>query len=225
MNDRRNNFILGTTLIFGLLLVVSLTWHYQSEAASQSIQKQQITTPDIEHARQNSINASLGRFLAKENLSLNEEALHTEPSSNFRTYRVRLESSAKRSDGNKVSERKEPVKTVKLVSRSDRRSGTLPQKRTFELSATQIVIVAVGASDQVVWWDLIPDPRILRAETSDSSGKISGRTLFRRDTELFFHLPSNDAITMIRFYSPIWNGHEFSLDPIGATGVIGDRDD
>lgn len=93
--------------------------------------------------------------------------------------------------------------------------GKLTRQRSLELSPNQVLVVMVNHNNQVLWWDLIPDPRLLRAETADTEGFISGRTLYNPNAEILVTFPLDKAITELRFYHPDWDGQSYNLQSIG----------
>ena len=91
----------------------------------------------------------------------------------------------------------------------------MTRQRNFELSPTQILIVSLNAEKQILWWDLQPDPRLFRAEAADDKGVLSGKTLYRADADLLVGVPAAQGIREMAFYSPIWDGSDYSLKFIG----------
>jgi len=94
--------------------------------------------------------------------------------------------------------------------------GALPRQRNPELSSDQIVVVAVDVKGQEIDWQLIPDPRILRAEHPGPTGELSGEVLHHAETELLITLPDDPAIRELRLYHPRWTGTAFVLDLLGT---------
>ncbi|MGB7068865.1 MAG: hypothetical protein WBD22_05175, partial [Pyrinomonadaceae bacterium] len=93
--------------------------------------------------------------------------------------------------------------------------GQVARSRTLELSPSLILVAAISARVELKWWTTLPDPRIVRAETSDERGLLRGKTVYRESAELLVSYPSHDSITALRFYSPRWIGHRYQLDLIG----------
>jgi hypothetical protein len=62
---------------------------------------------------------------------------------------------------------------------------------------------------------IIPDPRLLRAETSDESGRLSKKILYRPAVDFSIALPDNPSLESIKIFQPQWTGAEFILVPIG----------
>jgi len=94
--------------------------------------------------------------------------------------------------------------------------GSLPHQRNPELSSDQIVVVAVDVKGQEIDWQLIPDPRVLRAEFPGPTGELSGEVLHHAETELLITLPDDPTIRELRLYHPHWTGAAFVLDLLGT---------
>jgi hypothetical protein len=93
----------------------------------------------------------------------------------------------------------------------------LARQRRLELSPQQILVVSLDKKQRVLWWSLENDPRLLRLETSDESGRLSGgNVIYQNDAELLVSLPADSAITDVRLYHPNWDGSKFQLEAIGS---------
>lgn len=75
--------------------------------------------------------------------------------------------------------------------------GSLPRQRNPELSSDQMVVVAVGAQGEEIDWQLIQDPRVLRAELPGPTGEMRGEILHHAKTELLITLPDDPTIKEI----------------------------
>jgi hypothetical protein len=95
-------------------------------------------------------------------------------------------------------------------------AGAMPRQRAMELSANQLLIIAVDRLGRDRQRMLLPDPRILRAEWPDSTGELQGVVLHRANAEFFVPVPDDPAITELRVYHPRWTGHAFDLDLLGT---------
>ena len=95
-------------------------------------------------------------------------------------------------------------------------SGVMPRQRALELSADQLLIVAVDRLGRDRQRMLLPDPRLLRAEWPDPTGELQGVVLHRANAEFFVPVPDDPAITELRVYHPRWTGTTFDLDLIGT---------
>jgi hypothetical protein len=112
-----------------------------------------------------------------------------------------------------------PVSAMYTVLERQRTSGTLPRQRNPQLSSDQLLVVAVNAQGESVDTQLIPDPRVLRAETPGPTGELSGQILHRANPEFLLTLPDDPAITELRLYYPRWTGTAFVLELLGAIAL------
>lgn len=108
---------------------------------------------------------------------------------------------------------------VSLSRGAVRRAGALPKQRSAELSATQVVVVALDAEGRMRWCGLVADPRLLRAEAPGPDGELSGRVIYRESAEFVVSYPDDDAVAEVRLYHPDWDGQNFSLELIGAVAA------
>ena len=95
-------------------------------------------------------------------------------------------------------------------------SGRLPRQREPELSSDKVVILARDSGGKILDWQVVPDPRVRRAEAPGPGGELSGRILYRDRADFLFTLPDDPDITRIDFYQPRWTGSNFDLDIIGG---------
>jgi hypothetical protein len=94
--------------------------------------------------------------------------------------------------------------------------GSLPRQRNPQVSAEQIIILAVTAEGTEIDGQLIPDPRILRAEQPSPEGELRGEVLHHVNTELLISIPDDPRIVELRLYKPTWTGTTFIWDRLGA---------
>src|SRR3954451_844761 len=91
--------------------------------------------------------------------------------------------------------------------------------RNPELSAQDLVVVAVNAAGAETSRTIIRDPRIVRAETAEPSGRVMPREfLYRNDVTFSVILADPNAIA-VRLYKPRWTGKIFVLDLIGEANL------
>jgi hypothetical protein len=95
-------------------------------------------------------------------------------------------------------------------------SGAMPRQRAIELSADQLLIIAVDRLGRDRQRLLLPDPRLLRAEWPDPTGELQGVVLHRAHADFFVPVPDDPAITELRVYHPRWTGQAFDLDLVGT---------
>ena len=115
-----------------------------------------------------------------------------------------------------AQQRQAPV--VSLVE-DKKRSGTLPRRRSLELSPNQVFIAAVGEANQLRWWSIISDPRIVRAEFQGSTGELRSQDYYQSNFTLAVAFPDDPKITNLRFYKPIWTGSDFDLSLLAVVSV------
>src|SRR5258706_8000398 len=80
--------------------------------------------------------------------------------------------------------------------------GPVPQQRSLELADDRLLILAVDAAGEIRFWSVIANPRLIRAEFPDASGRLSGRVIERPDAELIVDVPADPAIREVRIYTP-----------------------
>jgi|GEM_PF-1355574 len=106
------------------------------------------------------------------------------------------------------------------VVEDTRRSGALPRHRSLELSPGHIFIAGVDTTNKLRWWSIVPDPRVVRAETPTAIGEQRGQGELRRadyyvsNVTLVVAFPDDPEIANLRFYHPVWNGTDFDLKPL-----------
>ncbi len=104
-----------------------------------------------------------------------------------------------------------PVNQFQLRERR-RVSGQLAVERNPELSADQLVVVAADARGAALSWQLIRDPRIVRAEWPGPDGTLTGVVLYRADAHLTLDLPDLPQLVQVHLYQPRWAGDRWDLD-------------
>lgn len=97
--------------------------------------------------------------------------------------------------------------------------GALPRRRAVELAESEIFVAAVNETGALVWWQVMSDPRLVRAETVSSSGEVSGQALYRSAVDFLIGYPDDAAIKELRLYHPSWTGNQFRLTPLTVINV------
>jgi hypothetical protein len=115
------------------------------------------------------------------------------------------------------TERKTPP-AVALVE-DKKRSGTLPRQRSLQLSPTHVFIAAVNQTNQLRWWSIISDPRVVRAEFQASTGELRSEDYYQSNFTLTVAFPDDPKITNLRFYKPVWTGSDFELKLLAVVPV------
>lgn len=94
--------------------------------------------------------------------------------------------------------------------------GDLPRPRNPQLSSDQLVAIGVDADGRELDWQLVKDPRLIRAESATADGRLSGQVLHRTDAEFLLTVPAGNSFTTIRIYEPSWTGSQYLLRYVGA---------
>ena len=89
------------------------------------------------------------------------------------------------------------------------KEGSLPRRRSFQLTSDQLLIITVDNQSRLRWWFTIPDPRILRAEGPGPDGVLTGEVIFQKSVNFTLHIPNDSAAVELRMYHPRWTGQEF----------------
>ncbi len=113
---------------------------------------------------------------------------------------------------------KEQKPGISLVE-DKKRSGTLPRQRSLELSPNHIFIAAVNETNQLRWWSIMPDPRVVRAESQTSTGELRSQEFYQSNFTLTVAFPDDPKITNLRFYKPVWTGSDFDLKLLAVVPV------
>jgi hypothetical protein len=90
------------------------------------------------------------------------------------------------------------------------------RQRNPELSSDQVVVRTYDAGGRLVHTQLVPDPRVVRAEVAQPDGALSGERLNRTATELLLTVPDSPPPREIRLFHPRWTGTAFALEPLGV---------
>jgi hypothetical protein len=133
--------------------------------------------------------------------------------------RVQWTTSPPLSPGTTAERRGQPVSHLFSILERRTMSGRIPRQREPELSSDRVVIVARDLNGKVIDWQVVPDPRVIRAETPGPRGELSGRVLYHPRADFLFTLPHDPGIARIDFYQPWWNGANFDLDLIGGVSL------
>lgn len=101
---------------------------------------------------------------------------------------------------------------VSLLS-SASRPGVMRRERRPELGPHQLVLVVVDRDGRQLDWRVVTDPRVVRFESADATGHLSGEVI--RDTSAPFTLriPDIPGATQVRIYQtePADSGYSLSI--------------
>jgi hypothetical protein len=157
----------------------------------------------------------LKKVLAADNLSYDESSMLTVQKEKSQTLQVSLTNQTDISK--KAFSETQPRDTKIFLKQKKTFDKAIARQRSLEFSPTQIFIVALDKNQRVLWWTLENDPRILRLETADEQGRFSNpNVVYLNEADLLFSIPADEEIIETRFYHPVWNGEEYSLEIIGT---------
>jgi hypothetical protein len=199
-------------LIVVLLLVMLVLAVVIEGNITQKPETGQATTRSIEPDKASAIQSTLASLLIDSGVRV-EAAVPEVHSHNYKELHVRWQSAGAGGQSKLV---KQPLAGSLTVLAAVRKEGTLPRARSFELSTNQILTVAVDAQKNLRWWQLLLDPRLVRAETPNDAGELHSEEYYQTNVDFMIALPSDPAIKEVRFYQPHWTGKDFQLELLSA---------
>jgi hypothetical protein len=149
----------------------------------------------------------------------NLKATVEQASTSNETRELRIQWTAVRADAARTRAR---PGTFTLLGQA-RFSGAPRRERQPEPSANDLVIVVQDSAGRDLDWRIIPNPRLIRAETPDQDGVLSGRVLERDEVELLIYIPDVATADRIQIFSPVWNGKDYTLEPLGQLTIGSSR--
>jgi hypothetical protein len=91
--------------------------------------------------------------------------------------------------------------------------------RSLDLAPDTLLAVGVDAQKKLRSWAVIPDPRIIRAESPGPDGVLRGRILTVDQPEFSITIPNDSSIVEVRLFEPRWTGREFVLTHIARVEI------
>jgi len=204
--------------ITAMLILTLLTSYVAQNRKTQdsgdnSMDQRQPAQPDAEPDKESAIKSRLADLLIDQGLRLTEASLNPK-SGTYREAKLRWETTAAASDT-----LEKPSGLFQRVGLSASRKGDLPRQRSLELSIEQLVVIGVGEDSQILWWHTLADPRLVRAETPDETGKLKNESFYLPTVEFAIAYPEDLGIRALRLYHPVWNGKDFQLQLAGTLPV------
>lgn len=160
----------------------------------------------------------LKKLMSKVGVDVLEIAARIDQPQTYRELKIRWGASTKSTTelGPAISSEEQTQAPSVSIVEDKKRSGTLPSHRSLELSPTHIFIVAVDATNKLRWWSIMPDPRVVRAETQTSMGELRAENYYVSNVTVVVAFPDDPQIANLRFYHPVWNGTDFDLKPLAV---------
>lgn len=111
---------------------------------------------------------------------------------------------------------KQPPRVHRIVVTKHRRIPEAPpRQRNPVLSSEQLVVVAFDAQNREVSRIVVPDPRLIRAETIGPPGNLQSELIYRKSADFIVLFPDDPGVLHLKFYHPRWTGSGFTLEFIG----------
>lgn len=165
----------------------------------------------------------LKKLLNKVGVDVVEVSAKTNQPQPYREVKIRWSDSTNAASNThatpSISAREQKLPPVVSLVEDKKHSGTLPRQRSLELSSTHIFIAAVDERNQLRWWSIISDPRVVRAEFPTSSGELRSENYYQSNFMLTVAFPDDPKITNLRFYKPNWTGSDFDLNLLAVVPV------
>ena len=195
---------------FWLLLAASILFSFTF------VQSQR--TPVEKNRRETVQQEQLKKLMSRVGISVPEIAARTDQTPGYRELKINWTDPTKSTTELRSAASSEQQTQAPRVSilEDKKRSGTLPRHRSLELSPTHIFIAAVDATDKLRWWSIMPDPRLVRGETTTSTGELRGENYYVSNVTLLVAFPDDPEIANLRFYHPVWNGTDFDLKSLAV---------
>jgi hypothetical protein len=154
----------------------------------------------------------LRKLMSRVDVDVPEIEARANPPQTYRELKLNWADSAK-STVELRTEAQTQIPRVSIVE-DKKRAGTLPRQRSLELAPTLMFVAAVDASNKLRWWSIVPDPRVVRAETQTATGELRSQDYYVSNVTVVVAFPDDPEIATLRFYHPVWNGTDFELKPL-----------
>ena len=158
----------------------------------------------------------LKKLMSKVGVDVVEIKAATNQAQTYRELKIRWGGATKSETGPLISAEQQKQSASVAVVEDKKRSGTLPHHRSLELSPTHIFVAAVDDANKLRWWSIMPDPRIVRAESQTPTGELRSQDYYVSNLTLAIAFPDDPEIANLRFYQPVWNGTDFDLKLLAA---------
>jgi len=157
----------------------------------------------------------LQKLMSKVGVDVPETSARANQLQTYRELKIRWADATKSATELKPANSEEQTQPPGIsIVEDKKRSGTLPHHRSLELSSLHIFVAAVDATNKLRWWSIIPDPRVVRAETKTSTGELRAEIYYVSNVAFIVAFPDDPEIAQLRLYHPVWNGADFDLKPL-----------
>jgi hypothetical protein len=104
-----------------------------------------------------------------------------------------------------------------LVS-AEQVSGSLRRDRAPQVSSTSLVAVSLDRDGRELDWRTFSDPRVVRAEATDTA-ELAGERLYYLEIDFLLQVPDLPETVQLRIYSVRALNGRAMLDPLGVVDV------
>jgi len=156
----------------------------------------------------------LQKLMSRVDVQVPENDARPIQSQTYRELKLRWSDSTKSTTELKTEAQTQAPRVSVLEDK--KRSGALPRQRSLELAPTLTFIAAVDSTNKLRWWSIVPDPRLVRAETQTPTGELRRQDYYVSNVTLVVAFPDDPEIATLRFYHPVWNGTDFDLRPLAV---------
>lgn len=207
------------TLLYIVLLTLPLAFAQSGQRESRSAD----TSAKLQEAKSKKdkmVASSLRTLLDPQGVSVEETALlrgdEVSQTNAYREVRLRWDAYLNAPEMVEADTENYAKGRGLIITGRRKMKGTLPLPRSVELARDQILVAAINGQGQLRWWSLVADPRVLRAESPDERGQLSGQVLHRSRPEFIVNIPDDAEIKALHFYQTRWTGSEFVLEPLAS---------
>jgi hypothetical protein len=169
--------------------------------------------------RDTALEERLKKLMTKVGVNVGEGSVKGNQPQGYREVKVRWADSSDTKSKPSVSAAQQRQAPVISLVEDKKRPGTLPRQRSLELSPNQVFVAGVGEGNQLRWWSIISDPRVVRAEFQASTGELRSQDYYQSNFTLAVPIPDDPKITNLRFYKPAWTGSDFDLTLLAVVPV------
>jgi hypothetical protein len=96
--------------------------------------------------------------------------------------------------------------------------GSLRRDRAPQVSSTSLVAVSLDGDGRELDWRTLMDPRVVRAEASETA-ELTGQRLYYLEIDVLLQVPDLPQTSRIRLYSVRAENGRAVLDPLGTVDV------
>ena len=97
--------------------------------------------------------------------------------------------------------------------------GHLAHHRSAELSPDELLVVAIDSAHEVRWFSTVSDPRVMRAESPDEAGRLSGSLVMVPHSTALLMVPYHPEIVSVGLYHRSTSGDQSKIELVGSVNL------